>query len=90
MSYFKVTLNSHAQKNYVEFKFFYFSIEYTEDNLSYIKVTLNSQSQHNVSVVILPFQKVSQKWFDGLNSNLALDVTGPQGMPYFKVTLNSN
>ena len=31
--YFKVTLNSHVQKNYVEFKFFYFSIEYTEDNL---------------------------------------------------------
>ena len=31
--YLKVTLNSHVQKNYVEFKFFYFSIEYTEDNL---------------------------------------------------------
>ena len=31
--YIKVTLNSHVQKNYVEFKFFYFSIEYTEDNL---------------------------------------------------------
>ena len=33
MSYSKVTLNTHIQKNYVEFKFFYFSIEYTEDNL---------------------------------------------------------
>ena len=33
VSYFKVTLNSHVQKNYVEFKFFYFFIEYTEDNL---------------------------------------------------------
>ena len=30
--YFKVTLNSHVLKSYVEFKFFYFSVKYTEDN----------------------------------------------------------
>ena len=33
VSYFKVTSNFHVQKNYVEFYFFYFSIEYAEDNL---------------------------------------------------------
>ena len=32
VSYFKVALNSHVSKNYVEFKFFYFSIAYTEGN----------------------------------------------------------
>ena len=32
VSYFKVTLNSHVLKNYVEFKFFHFSIAYTEGN----------------------------------------------------------
>ena len=35
------------------------------------------------------FQRVAQKWHDGLNSNLHVHVTGPQGVPYFKVTLNS-
>ena len=33
VSYSKVTLNSHVYKNYIEFKFFYFSIDNTEDNL---------------------------------------------------------
>ena len=31
--YFKETLNSHVLKSYVEFKFFYFSVKYTKDNL---------------------------------------------------------
>ena len=44
-----------------------------------------------VSVIItLAFQTVPQKWHDELNSNIwHVDVTGPQGVPYFKVTLNS-
>ena len=43
-----------------------------------------------VSVIVTnPFQRVSQKWHDGLNSNLACACNGTQGVPNFKVTLNS-
>ena len=36
------------------------------------------------------FQIVSQKWVDGLNSNLPCGCNWFQGVPYFKVTLNSH
>ena len=35
------------------------------------------------------FQTVSQKQHDGLMQIWHVDVTDPQGVPYFKVTLNS-